>query len=83
MPVADPDGRGTLRGTDLGIFRGDADPATTTSPLDPDTDEGGARDDQEDRDRNGALDPGGCAPQVTRSRQFSSPRMTPKERNAV
>jgi uncharacterized repeat protein (TIGR01451 family)/MYXO-CTERM domain-containing protein len=36
----------------------DADPATKTSPLDPDTDHGGVKDGSEDANRNGKLDAG-------------------------
>ncbi len=60
--VADPDGPGgPLLGTDLTSrnFRPDADGgATTTSPVNPDTDGGGLSDGAEDLNLNGALDPG-------------------------
>jgi hypothetical protein len=68
----DTDGDGLLDGlelglstpqgvdTDLSVFRADEDPSTTTNPSRLDTDGGGATDDQEDIDRNGALDPGEC-----------------------
>ncbi|MEZ4297208.1 MAG: MYXO-CTERM sorting domain-containing protein [Polyangiaceae bacterium] len=36
----------------------DADPSTTTSPVNPDTDGGGATDGAEDTNKNGAVDPG-------------------------
>jgi hypothetical protein len=42
-----------FKGTDYEIFRPDADPATTTDPLDDDTDDDGLRDGDEDADRDG------------------------------
>jgi MYXO-CTERM domain-containing protein len=66
---ADADNDGVFDGTELGVtapdaetdlaaglFVPDADPATTTSALDPDTDDGGARDGAEDVNHNGAED---------------------------
>ncbi len=44
--------------TDPEGFIPDADPSTTTDPLEADTDEGGADDGDEDRNCNGAMDPG-------------------------
>ncbi|MEQ1566220.1 MAG: hypothetical protein ABMA64_11330 [Myxococcota bacterium] len=42
-------------GTD-GVFVGDADPATTTDPFDPDTDDDGLLDGQEDADHSGSVE---------------------------
>jgi subtilisin family serine protease len=56
--VADPDGAGPLLGTDTSVFIPDANPLTTTSPTDPDTDGDGASDGTEDTNYNGALDVG-------------------------
>ncbi|MEM7246158.1 MAG: Ig-like domain-containing protein [Acidobacteriota bacterium] len=58
----DPDGDGPIRGTNRSIFRADADPETTTNPLDPDTDEGGVLDGAEDRNGDGAIDAGEVDP---------------------
>ena len=44
--------------TDLSIFIADADPTTTTDPLDADTDNGGVNDGIEDENHNGAIDEG-------------------------
>jgi outer membrane protein OmpA-like peptidoglycan-associated protein len=44
--------------TDAGNFVPDADPTTTTDPLDPDTDRGGVPDGVEDSNRNGRVDDG-------------------------
>jgi hypothetical protein len=44
--------------TGAGFFVPDADPLTTTDPLDPDTDGGGQADGSEDLDHDGALDGG-------------------------
>ncbi|MEM7246798.1 MAG: hypothetical protein AAF533_15710 [Acidobacteriota bacterium] len=60
--VADPDDVGPLTATDPDVFIRDADPATTTDPLDRDTDDGGAADGNEDVDRNGARDLGELDP---------------------
>jgi uncharacterized repeat protein (TIGR01451 family) len=67
----DSDNDGLYDGTELGLpcsnpatdntkhhCIADADPATTTSPLDPDTDKGGKKDGSEDANRNGKLDAG-------------------------
>jgi hypothetical protein len=48
--------------TSRGHFVADLDPATTTDPLDPDTDGGGAPDGAEDRNANGARDGGETDP---------------------
>jgi hypothetical protein len=56
--IADPDGGGALKGTDIGYFVPDADPLTTTNPLFEDTDFDGVDDGQEDRNYNGRLDAG-------------------------
>ncbi|MGH7495713.1 MAG: family 16 glycoside hydrolase [bacterium] len=61
-PLADPDGGGKLFATDLSKFRPDADPATTTDPLRPDTDSDGRKDGEEDQNRNGRLDAGETNP---------------------
>jgi hypothetical protein len=53
-------GPGTLIGA--GFFVPDADPLTTTDPFDADSDGGGAADGAEDRDFNGAVDPGETDP---------------------
>ncbi len=60
--LSDPDGNGPLRGTNTAVFIPDADPTTTTSPLDSDTDNGGALDGNEDINRNGRRDPGETNP---------------------
>ncbi len=69
----DSDNDGILDGTELGVtdnerhpdtdadagnFVPDADPTTTTDPLDPDTDKGGVPDGVEDSNRNGRIDDG-------------------------
>jgi hypothetical protein len=53
--------------TDITVdnFVPDADPTTTTNPLDPDTDDGGAPDGWEDSNHNGAVDPGETEPVAT------------------
>jgi len=56
--IADPDGGGPLKGTDIGQFVPDADPLTTTNPLIEDTDFDGVEDGKEDRDYNGRVDAG-------------------------
>ena len=43
--------------TDLGIFKPDLDPTTTTDPLDTDTDDGSVDDGLEDKNFNGYTDP--------------------------
>ncbi len=71
----DSDGDGLLDGTEMGViaphadtataagfFVADADPTTTTNPLDGDSDRGGVRDGDEDDDRNGRVDPGELDP---------------------
>ena len=67
----DSDNDGLFDGTELGVttapggtnvargfFVPDADPATRTSPINPDTDGGGVRDGAEDVNRNGRFDSG-------------------------
>ena len=69
----DSDNDDLLDGTELGVtedtrhpdtdvsagnFVPDADPTTTTDPLDPDTDRGGVPDGVEDTNKNGRIDPG-------------------------
>ena len=61
-PVADPDGPGPLKGTDIAIFQPDLDPSTTTDPLDDDSDGDGVLDGEEDQDHNGRQDPGETDP---------------------
>jgi hypothetical protein len=56
VPVADPDGSGKLQATKLPNFRPDADPTTTTNPLQMDTDSDGIKDGDEDKNLNGRLD---------------------------
>ncbi|MBI2373891.1 MAG: tandem-95 repeat protein [Deltaproteobacteria bacterium] len=73
----DSDGDGILDGTELGLgapesdtdlsrgrFVADADPATTTGPLQADTDRGGAPDGVEDADHDGLIDPDETDPNV-------------------
>ena len=48
--------------TALGHCRADADPSTTTDPLDDDTDDGGATDGSEDSNLDGAVDAGETDP---------------------
>lgn len=60
--VADPDGSGPLGGTDLSRFIPDADPATTSDPLNADSDGDGYTDGQEDANLNGRLDAGESNP---------------------
>ena len=60
--VPDPDGGGPLVGTDAGIFIPDADPATQTDPLEPDSDGDGFADGVEDSNHNGRVDPGETDP---------------------
>jgi hypothetical protein len=64
FPVADPDGAGPAKGTDTNSpsFIPDQDPATTTNPLDSDTDNGGILDGTEDLNSNGQLDAGETDP---------------------
>ncbi|PIE55689.1 MAG: hypothetical protein CSA34_07890 [Desulfobulbus propionicus] len=61
-PVPDPDGSGPLLGTDTSIFQPDLDPATTTDPLNADTDDDGVEDGTEDGNLNGRLDEGETDP---------------------
>jgi hypothetical protein len=64
-PVDDPDGAGPLKGTDPNIFVPDADPTTTTDPLDDDTDDDGLKDgsaSSEDMNDNGRVDAGETDP---------------------
>ncbi|MHA7630708.1 Ig-like domain-containing protein [Corallococcus sp. M7] len=49
-------------GTDPALFVADADPATTTDPLNVDTDNGGVWDGFEDKNHNGKVDPGETNP---------------------
>lgn len=69
----DSDGDGLLDGTELGydcngpgtdkaICKPDLDPSTHTSPLDPDTDNGGVSDGGEDTNGNGQVDNGETNP---------------------
>lgn len=60
--VPDPDGDGPLLGTDANIFIADADPNTTTDPLNKDSDYDGAWDGTEDADHNGCLNTGETDP---------------------
>lgn len=73
--VADSDGDGVLDGTEMGytladvenhtnlnIFIPDADPTTTTDPLNDDTDRDGRKDGAEDINRNGKVDIGESDP---------------------
>jgi hypothetical protein len=57
-PIADPDGAGPLLGTNLAVFIPDADPATTTSPINSDTDGDGFSDGVEDVNHNGKFETG-------------------------
>jgi hypothetical protein len=57
-PVADPDGAGPLKGTDMAVFQPDLDPTSSTDPLDADTDDDGWLDGQEDKNHNGRVDAG-------------------------
>ncbi len=72
---ADSDTDGLLDGTELGVtaadvgddtdlarFVPDLDPTTRTDPNDVDSDDGGVADGEEDRDRNGRVDPGETDP---------------------
>ena len=63
-PVPDPDGdgNGPLLGTDTNVFIADADPDTTTDPLNNDSDDDGAWDGTEDANHNGMVDPGETDP---------------------
>ena len=61
-PVPDPDGSGPAMGTDIGVFVFDADPSTTTDPLNPDTDGDGLLDGEEDSNGNGQVDNGESDP---------------------
>ncbi len=76
----DSDNDGILDGTELGVteatrpadtdlsaghFRPDADPTTTTDPLDADTDAGGVDDGAEDPDHNGRVDEGELDPNAS------------------
>ncbi len=57
-PVADPDGAGPILGTNTSSpnWLADADPATTTDPLDSDSDNDGLLDGAEDANKNGKQD---------------------------
>jgi len=61
-PVADPDEEGPLLGTDTAVFIPDADPNTTTYPLNADSDGDGAWDGAEDANHNGMVDSGETDP---------------------
>ncbi len=61
-PAPDPDGAGPLLGTDPAAFQPDLDPASTTDPLEPDSDGDGIPDGQEDQNQNGRVDPGESDP---------------------
>ena len=61
-PVPDPDGDGPLLGTDTSIFQPDLDPATTTDPLDADSDDDGILDGAEDTNHDGVVDTGETDP---------------------
>ncbi|GAF74921.1 unnamed protein product, partial [marine sediment metagenome] len=63
-PIADPDGEGPLLGTDTDVFIPDADPSTTTDPLNEDTDGDGVLDGEEDANYNGAVDEGETNPGI-------------------
>jgi hypothetical protein len=56
-PVADPDGQGPLLGTNTNVWRPDADPTTTTNPVDADSDDDGVADGDEDWNHNGLFEP--------------------------
>lgn len=73
--VADPDGAGSLLGTDTGVFIPDADSGTTTDPLDADTDDDSYADGVEDANQNGALDTGESDPANVES--FPAPVQVP------
>ncbi|MEM7246790.1 MAG: hypothetical protein AAF533_15670 [Acidobacteriota bacterium] len=62
MAIPDPDGMGPFLGTDPAVFVPDADPASTTDPLNPDSDAGGVPDGIEDRNANGSVDAGEIDP---------------------
>ena len=49
-------------GTYTGVFIPDADPSTTTDPLDDDSDNDGKLDVEEDENHNGRVDPGEGGP---------------------
>ena len=65
--VSDPDGAGPLSGTDTTVFMPDADPSTTTDPVDEDTDGDGIKDGEEDINHNGRVDSGETDPNVPNS----------------
>lgn len=60
--IPDPDGNGPLFGTDTNVFIADADPDTTTDPLNKDSDDDGAWDGTEDANHNGSVDAGETDP---------------------
>ena len=75
--LADTDGDGLQDGTEMGlsisdigigtdeaVFIADADPSTTTNPLDDDSDNDGMLDGDEDKNHNGALNSGETDPNV-------------------
>ena len=64
-PVADPDGAGPLRGTNVSVFIPDSDPGSTTDPLDEDSDNDGRLDGEEDKNQNGRVDSGETDPFVS------------------
>jgi predicted extracellular nuclease len=61
-PIADPDGAGPLLGTNTAIFVADADPLTTTSPTNADSDGDGYSDGVEDANHTGRVDAGESNP---------------------
>jgi hypothetical protein len=58
-------------GTDLSLFVADADPASTTSPIDSDTDGDGSSDREEDLNLNGRVDAGETDPEDPQSYPFT------------
>jgi len=60
--LADSDGSGALPGTERRVFSPDADPTTTSLPLNADTGDVGRLDGQEDLNGNGAVDAGETEP---------------------
>lgn len=71
--VPDPDGdSGPLLGTDTTKFQPDLDPATTTNPLNTNTDGDGVKDGDEDTNHNGRLDDGETDPTVQDARGDTS-----------
>lgn len=64
-----------------GRFTPDADPATTTDPLDADTDGGGAPDGAEDRNANGAAEAGETDPRLGADDPACAATAPPEVRN--